>query len=722
MRFLGLRTAQGRARLATLLLLLILASVATVATSRALGERETHQSLKQRSDLVAILDDARAHTFLVAAQLAASIHAEDIAPLQDFYLQTAATIGEDMQAARASLIALGEIDDVAALDSINEQMSQLTQDADVTAFLAPGDIAARIELGQQYYLQIWPRVETMMADLNQLARLQQDKLADERTAADHASETSLGLLIAFSAFAFLTGAAALSLLVLSIVRPLASLQASARSITSGNLDARAEVTGPEEVASLARDFNDMTETLLQRTTGLQESEAKYRQLFEELNDAAFLADAETGIILDANKQAETLLGRTRDEIIGMHQSKLHPAEKAEDYRQRFAAHVEKGHAADYDGEAVRKDGSVVPAVISATTMTIDGRHFLLGLFHDISERKRAENALRESEAKYRQIFENMQDVFLRTDTKGVLTDISPSVEDWGYTREGLIGTQVLEVYEDPEEYAGLLKALLERGEIRHYEVRLKAADGRVIDASVNCQILYGPDGTPIGSEGTLRDVTERKRAEEERQEAQESTVMLLALAAETRDPFTENHLTRIQGYTEAIASELGLSPDETREIGLAALLHDLGKMRVPDSILTKPGPLSDEEWETMKQHPLWGEKMLPEQPQFDIARQITRHHHENWDGTGYPDGLRGEEIPLSAAIVAVADGFDAMISERPYKGARPPARAVEEIRAGKNQRYSPRVVEAFERALAKGEIKRITKAGAPKPSDVAKAA
>jgi len=853
---LGLRTARERARLATLVLLLLVASVAAVATTGAHNDKETDRSLERRTAVVTALDEARADTFLLAAQFAASLFSEDTTPLQDTYPRADVTIREDMQAARAALIAMGEMDEVAAIDNVSAQLEGLMQDADVVALLTSTDPDARADLGKQYYSEIWPRVETMMADLNQLARGQQSKLADERAAAGRTADVTLALLIGFSVFAFLAGTAALTLLIMSILRPLASLQANAKAVTSGDLEARAEVSGPEEVASLARAFNEMTEALLERTTGLEESERRYHQLFEELNDAAFLADSETGILLDANRGAETLLGHTRDEMIGMHQSKLHPAEKAEEYKQRFAAHVEKGHAADYDGEVVRKDGTVVPVAISTTVMTLGGRHLILGLFHDISERKQAEETLREGEAKYRQIFENVQDIFFRTDAQGILTELSPSVKDWGYSREELIGTQVLNIYEDPEERAGLLKTLLEQGEVRHYEIRLRAGDGRVIDASVNSLILRDPDGTFIGVEGTLRDVseqkraedalreseerfrnvldvsrdliyklnletksydyvspsalqllgftpeevvamglkgvierfhpedkerfrtssdnlpdgtvedrrapaieyrwkckdgryrwfsdnrafvrdddgrtlamvgtvrdiTERKRAEDEKQKAHENTVMLLALAAETRDPFTENHLQRIRGYTEAIASELRLSTQQTREIGLASLLHDLGKMRVPDSILTKPGPLSDEEWELMEKHTLWGEEMLPEQPQFETARQIARWHHENWDGTGYPDGLRGQEIPLSAAIVAVADGFDAMISERPYKRAWPPERAVKEIRTGKNQRYSPRVVEAFERALAKGEIKRVTMAGAPKASDEAKAA
>jgi len=126
---------------------------------------------------------------------------------------------------------------------------------------------------------------------------------------------------------------------------------------------------------------------------LRESEGRYRHLFEQLNDAAFVADADTGVILDANKEAEVLLARTRDEIIGMHQSELHPPDNEEEYRQKFALHVAAERAVEFDGEIVRKDGSVVPVIISAASLTLGERRLLVGLFHDITERKRTEDLI-----------------------------------------------------------------------------------------------------------------------------------------------------------------------------------------------------------------------------------------------------------------------------------------------------------------------------------------
>ncbi len=207
----------------------------------------------------------------------------------------------------------------------------------------------------------------------------------------------------------------------------------------------------------------------------------------------------------------------------------------------------------------------------------------------------------------------------------------------------------------------------------------------------------------------------RQREGDERHQAYESVIFLLATAAEAHDPYTEHHLQRIGGYSQAIALELGLSAAEAQEIGLFALLHDLGKILVPDSILVKPGPLTEEEWQVMRKHAIWGEEMLSKDAWFKTAREIARWHHENWDGTGYPDGLHGELIPLSTAIVAVADGFDAMTSRRSYKAPWPPVQAMREIARQRGKKYSPVVVDAFRRAVDKGEIDRIVAFRRAKP-------
>ncbi len=193
------------------------------------------------------------------------------------------------------------------------------------------------------------------------------------------------------------------------------------------------------------------------------------------------------------------------------------------------------------------------------------------------------------------------------------------------------------------------------------------------------------------------------------------TMTVLANVAEARDPYTGNHLHRIRACSEALAVELGLSPEESHEIGLASLLHDLGKVHMPDRILAKRGALSADEWRSVERHPLVGEEILGPSPLFKTAREIARWHHERWDGSGYPDGLRGNDIPVAARIVAVADSFDALISERPYKDAWPLEQAAAEIITHRSTRYCPSVVDAFHRLYRSGKLQELAGAGDEEP-------
>jgi putative two-component system response regulator len=156
--------------------------------------------------------------------------------------------------------------------------------------------------------------------------------------------------------------------------------------------------------------------------------------------------------------------------------------------------------------------------------------------------------------------------------------------------------------------------------------------------------------------------------------------------------------------SEALARELGYSEMDARELGLAAVLHDIGKIRVPDTVLASAGELAEEEWELMKHHTTWGAQFLDGRAGFELATTIARHHHERWDGTGYPDGLAGDAIPDAATIVAVADSLDAMIHDRPYRRARPLSRAMEEIVACAGTQFSPRVVEALRALVASNAL------------------
>jgi putative two-component system response regulator len=175
------------------------------------------------------------------------------------------------------------------------------------------------------------------------------------------------------------------------------------------------------------------------------------------------------------------------------------------------------------------------------------------------------------------------------------------------------------------------------------------------------------------------------------------TIHRLAAAAECRDQYTGSHILRMSRYAAAIAQKMGLDRGFVKALLYAASMHDIGKIGIPDKILMKPGKLDDKEWETMKQHTVIGAKLLngSKQDYIKLAEEIALTHHEKWDGTGYPQGLAGERIPISGRIVAVADVFDALISERPYK---PPLSIRESFTIIKNERgthFDPDFVDAF---------------------------
>jgi hypothetical protein len=199
---------------------------------------------------------------------------------------------------------------------------------------------------------------------------------------------------------------------------------------------------------------------------------------------------------------------------------------------------------------------------------------------------------------------------------------------------------------------------------------------------------------------------ERRRARLAQQNRQ--TMGMLAKLVEARDTDAGAHLHSIQHFSRALALHIGLSAREADEIAYASMVHDVGKANVPDAVLKKAGPLSDEEWRTMQEHTNWGDQILTENSDFEFARQVARWHHEHCDGTGYPDGLFGEEIPLAARIVAVADVYDALISKRPYKEAWPAESAITELRRLAGSHLDPALVAAFCELWEAGAIRRIS--------------
>ena len=204
---------------------------------------------------------------------------------------------------------------------------------------------------------------------------------------------------------------------------------------------------------------------------------------------------------------------------------------------------------------------------------------------------------------------------------------------------------------------------------------------------------------------SIRDAFEKvQKAARENQELFLASIRALAAAIDAKDPYTRGHSERVARYASAIAREMNLPGDEARKVRLSALLHDVGKIGVDDRIIRKPTALTDDEFELMKAHPVKGAAIMETIPQLADIIPGMKYHHEKWEGGGYPDGLKGEQIPLQARIVAVADAFDAMTTTRPYQKAMEVSYVLERLREMSSKRFDGVVVEALARSHAKGEL------------------
>jgi hypothetical protein len=221
-------------------------------------------------------------------------------------------------------------------------------------------------------------------------------------------------------------------------------------------------------------------------------------------------------------------------------------------------------------------------------------------------------------------------------------------------------------------------------------IALGAAPGYLMDVARDRRMALDAE---LRRAEALLDETQRARGAET--DAKRHSVFMLARAAEARDGTTGAHIYQVRDLAAALAEATGADPDEAERIGWSAMLHDVGKLRVPDRILLKPGRLDGDEWELIKRHAAWGEELLDGGEHFELARRIARWHHENWDGSGYPDGLAGPQIPFEARVVRVADMYDALRAERPYKPAWTEEQALTEIQRSRGTHLDPELADLF---------------------------
>ena len=460
---------------------------------------------------------------------------------------------------------------------------------------------------------------------------------------------------------------------------------------------------------------------------------------------------------DVNAGFTRALGYPVEDVVGrLYLEFVHPDDRDRSIAVERELEAGGGPIPAFENRYRHKDGSYRWLEWSINVDPSLGKGFAVG--RDVTERKQAERREREMlddlheslrrgkelERQLTTVVETMGDGLIEVDAAGRIVLFNRAAEGmFGYSRDEVLGTNVSVLMPDPyvDEHNRCMERFHTGGEARMIgigrEVAGRRKDGTVfpLDLSVSETIV---DDRRLFV-GVIRDITDRKRADQRAQhhrealeravhertrELQERTAALeesrldtlqrLALAGEYHDEDTHLHTERVGASAALIAHVYGSTRDFVELIRLAAPLHDLGKLAVPDSILLKRGPLTEKQWEQVRSHPIVGAAILAGSTSevLQLAEEIALSHHEWWDGSGYPVGLGGARIPLSGRIVTLADTFDALTHDRPYKPAWTIDRAIAEIQRLRGTKFDPEIIDAFDQ-LDPGQLIREPVPSAP---------
>ncbi|MGH2864350.1 MAG: HD domain-containing phosphohydrolase [Solirubrobacteraceae bacterium] len=432
-------------------------------------------------------------------------------------------------------------------------------------------------------------------------------------------------------------------------------------------------------------------------------------LLESASDAV-VAISHEGVITRWGEGARRLFGYRAAEAVGKPITMLAPAERSHEPGEMIERVASGVPITRVETVRVSKDASILNVLLSVAPIRDEQRRLVgaVGIFRDLSAQRCAEEALRASEQRYQSVVEALSEGVVMQDRDGRILASNASAER-------IIGPAARELGDGAAQRPPAFLLREDGSELRIDEhpsaLALQTCEpqrGVVVGLdgpglttrwiSVNSSPLVLPgESEPYATVSSFTDITELRRTVAELHEARFEDLRRLALMAEYRDDDTNKHTERVADVSALLARELGLDSELVQYIRGAAPLHDVGKVGIPDEILLKPMGLTPGEFDVIKTHTVIGGRILGESrfPILRMAMEIAFTHHERWDGSGYPSGLKEEGIPISGRIVAVADAFDAMTHARPYKTALPVESAVAEIQRCRASQFDPRVVDAF---------------------------
>ncbi|KPK47032.1 MAG: hypothetical protein AMJ77_04395 [Dehalococcoidia bacterium SM23_28_2] len=790
-----LRSARAQIAGVVTLLVLLLVSISVLAIWSAREHQARLESLEQTSLAATTLEHARAQFYLETSILPSLILTGDMTIVEEYRLAQA-ELHQDLEQARALAVAEGNTDDLAALEESTKLIKEIEQAGELVFPL--------VEAGQQETLAelLATRGSEMTAtgtdaidQLEKAAQQRQDTYASERSAAVRDADVTISSLVALGGIAFLLAVGAALIINASVVRPLASLRARARAITAGDSRVRADISGPEEIASLAQDFNEMTEALLKRTDELERRHQQVSILHSAVSELSQALSTHAVLTLSSKLVSECRgseqvtvwevqngeprrwnsnpQGRTGE------RSAAPPPEIAE--RIKLTADrstpliiPETGNGASRKGNGSRdgngrlylslgRGGPIrhvlevelakTPALtaddivlIHALSMEIGialeraqqyeeareqaDRDFVTGLYGHRALQGQLKRALQASSQRGEPLailamdidnFRLFNDIYGHSAGDQVLKMIAEQLanDSQGKGLAGRFGSDdfmVILPNGDREAAFAFARSVQKWLSAKHF----KARGSEPIPISVSCGVAVFPedgqrrhellavaDANLYESKGLGGKIVGRPKTDKEKKELRKlntfSMLESLVTSIDNKDHYTKAHSEIVTECAVLLAQELGHSEEVQKTLRIAGLVHDVGKICIPDRILRKPGPLTRGEYEIVKHHVVIAENLIVDLPNIEQVQEAALNHHERFDGAGYPRGLTGEQIPLLGRIMAIADAYSAMILDRPYRKGRTTEAALAELERSKWSQLDPDLVDAFVRAIGQQE-------------------